>query len=177
MSYIDQSDYKSLLNKFAEGSKKQKLQENYIDLMPINSLSEVKPTDMSHINAQGSQKYADAMYEVEMEEGLEAEGNAFTRALAKTPKGGKFKVGDKEMKDTSNYDDSSVKDEGLHGDGPMLTGPTGYKLENLSVEERKQLKEYIQSVKITEKAIKELLEKAKMSEGGNMTNLTMATGE
>jgi hypothetical protein len=32
------------------------------------------------------------------------EGNAFTAALAKTPKGAKAKVGGKEIKDTSNYD-------------------------------------------------------------------------
>jgi hypothetical protein len=33
------------------------------------------------------------------------EGNAFTGALAKTPKGGKFKVGGKEFTDTSNVDE------------------------------------------------------------------------
>lgn len=41
------------------------------------------------------------------------EGNAFTKALAKTPKGGEFKIGGKSMKDTSNYDDSNVKEEML----------------------------------------------------------------
>lgn len=45
-----------------------------------------------------------------LNEELEKEGNAFTRGLAKTRKGGKFKVGDKEVTDTSNYDDSSVKE-------------------------------------------------------------------
>lgn len=39
------------------------------------------------------------------------EGNAFTAALAKTPKGGKFKVGDKTFIDRSDYDGKSV-DEG-----------------------------------------------------------------
>jgi len=46
-----------------------------------------------------------------------------------------------------------------------LTDSSGYKLENLSIEERKQLKDYVQAVQTTKKAIKELLEKAKMSEG------------
>ena len=32
------------------------------------------------------------------------EGNAFTAGLAKTPKGGKFKVGGEEVKDNSDYD-------------------------------------------------------------------------
>jgi len=36
------------------------------------------------------------------------EGNAFTGALAKTPKGGKFKLGDKEFKDTSSIEEADV---------------------------------------------------------------------
>ena len=37
-------------------------------------------------------------------EGLEKEGNAFTAGLAKTKKGGEFKVGNKSFKDKTNYD-------------------------------------------------------------------------
>ena len=37
------------------------------------------------------------------------EGNAFTAALKATPKGGKFKVGGKEFKDTSNIEEGSMK--------------------------------------------------------------------
>ena len=43
----------------------------------------------------------DKMDEADMEE-----GNAFTGALAKTPKGGKFKVGGKEFTDTSNLEEA-----------------------------------------------------------------------
>jgi hypothetical protein len=39
-------------------------------------------------------------------EGIENEGNAFTGALAKTPKGGKFKVGNKEFTDTSSIEET-----------------------------------------------------------------------
>lgn len=39
-----------------------------------------------------------------LNEGLEKEGNAFTAGLAKAKKGQSFKVGDKTVKDTSNYD-------------------------------------------------------------------------
>lgn len=46
------------------------------------------------------------------------EGNAFTRALAKTPKGGKFKVGSKTFKDKSGYDDSSVDEYGINDQYP-----------------------------------------------------------
>jgi hypothetical protein len=46
------------------------------------------------------------------------EGNAFTRALAKTPKGGKFKVGSKSFKDKSGYDDSSVDEYGINDQYP-----------------------------------------------------------
>ena len=43
---------------------------------------------------------------IEMGEGEMEEGNAFTAALARTPKGGKFKVGGKSFTDHSNYDSS-----------------------------------------------------------------------
>lgn len=46
-----------------------------------------------------------------LNEGLEKEGNAFTAGLAKTKKGGEFKVGDKEFKDKTNYDASVSEDE------------------------------------------------------------------
>ena len=39
-----------------------------------------------------------------LKEGLEQEGNAFTAGLAKAKKGQEFKIGDKSVKDTSNYD-------------------------------------------------------------------------
>ena len=39
-----------------------------------------------------------------LKEDLEQEGNAFTAGLAKAKKGQEFKIGDKEVKDTSNYD-------------------------------------------------------------------------
>ena len=45
-----------------------------------------------------------------LNEGLEKEGNAFTAGLAKTKKGGEFKVGDKSFKDRTNYD-ASVSEE------------------------------------------------------------------
>ena len=38
------------------------------------------------------------------------EGNAFTAGLAKTPKGGKFKVGGEEVKDNSDYDAPLTKE-------------------------------------------------------------------
>lgn len=41
-----------------------------------------------------------------LKEELEQEGNAFTAGLAKAKKGQEFKVGDKSVKDTSNYDAS-----------------------------------------------------------------------
>ena len=41
----------------------------------------------------------------QVEEGDMEEGNAFTGALAKTPKGGKFKVGGKEFTDTSSLEE------------------------------------------------------------------------
>jgi len=97
-------------------------------------------------------------------EGIFAEGNAFTAGLAKTKKGGEFKVDGKEFKDTSNYD-APMKEE--------MASPKS-KFENLSLEERNQLKQYIESVKEIKGAIKELVDKAKgMQEGGNRTELTM----
>jgi len=42
------------------------------------------------------------------------EGNAFTGALAKTPKGGKFKVGGKEFTDTSGIDETRDDDDDVY---------------------------------------------------------------
>jgi hypothetical protein len=53
-------------------------------------------------------KFANTFFK-SLNEELEKEGNAFTKGLANTPKGGKFKVGDKEVKDTSNYDGFKLK--------------------------------------------------------------------
>jgi len=49
------------------------------------------------------------------------EGNAFTAALAKTKKGDKAKVDGKEITDTSNYDDPSVKEYGYADQPPAGT--------------------------------------------------------
>jgi len=51
-----------------------------------------------------------------LNEGLEKEGNAFTAGLAKTKRGGEFKVGDKSFKDRTNYDASVGED--YHPDDP-----------------------------------------------------------
>lgn len=234
MSYIDQSDYKNLLNKFAKGTQKQKLQENYVDLMPINSLQETKPTEMGFLNAQGSQKYADAMYEVEVDNSTEDTGvddskkifvkqkddyilltllrdlakqfgHSGAKVLSLAVKFGaspellaKLKnefgqdassevkeAGDVGMNSVKNGFDknpkvtkadfipAAKKNEGLYGDGPHVSGQTmeGLSLGNLSLEERTELKNYVDSIKTTKKAIKELLEKAKAPkmEGGDTT--------
>lgn len=44
-----------------------------------------------------------------VKEGDMEEGNAFTGALAKTPKGGSFKLGDKTFKDTSNLEELDMR--------------------------------------------------------------------
>jgi len=84
MSYISQVDYKKLMSNFQKGTPKGLLKELH---------------SMKHDGADESQHLpADA------EEGLEKEGNAFTAGLAKAKKGQEFKVGEKSVKDTSNYD-------------------------------------------------------------------------
>lgn len=237
MSYIDQSDYKSLLNKFAQGTQKQKLQENYIDLMPINSLHETKPTETAFLNAQGSQKYPEAMYEVEVDDstndaGIDNSkkifvkqkddhilltllkdlakqfGHSGAKILSLATKFGASPELLAKLKDEFGQDASSEvkeaggvgmnsikngfdknpkvtkadfipakKNEGLYGDGPHATG---YQLQNLSLDQRNELKAYVESIKTTKQAIEELLEKARTPkmEGGDMTGgLTMHTGE
>lgn len=62
-----------------------------------------------------------------LNEGLEKEGNAFTAGLAKTKKGGEFKVGDKAVKDTSNYD-SSMEEEVHSFDNIKMDTPHAHKL-------------------------------------------------
>lgn len=165
MEYISRTEYNDLLKKFAQGSTKQTLQENYIDLRPINSLQEESPTKMSHIYA----KYPEAMEEAEVTNPGKYAGG---------PRSHFDKDGDGVPDGADKNPTDGSKKEGLHGDGPMLTGPTGYKLENLTLDERTELKSYVESMKTTRKAIEELLEKAKMRmEGGDTTGLTMPVEE
>ena len=50
-----------------------------------------------------------------LKEDIKKEGNAFTAGLAKTKKGGEFKVGNKKFKDKTNYD-ASIKEEMIEGE-------------------------------------------------------------
>ncbi len=59
------------------------------------------------------------------ESSLEKEGNAFTAGLAKAKKGETFKVDGKTVKDTSAYDDASVKKEYDYKDN--YPGSWGYR--------------------------------------------------
>ena len=62
-----------------------------------------------------------------LKEDLEQEGNAFTAGLAKAKKGQEFKVGNKAVKDTSNYD-SSMEEEMHSFDGIKKDTPHAHKL-------------------------------------------------
>ena len=62
-----------------------------------------------------------------LQEDLEQEGNAFTAGLAKAKKGQEFKVGNKAVKDTSNYD-SSMEEEMHSFDGIKKDTPHAHKL-------------------------------------------------
>ena len=53
-------------------------------------------------------------------QGIADEGNAFTGKLASTPKGGKFKLGDKEFKDTSSIEEGSMKHQ-MHKDAERMS--------------------------------------------------------
>jgi hypothetical protein len=48
-----------------------------------------------------------------LNEEIEKEGNAFSKKLATTPKGGKFEINGKEVKDTSDYDSKVSEDKQL----------------------------------------------------------------
>jgi hypothetical protein len=81
------------------------------------------------------------------------EGNAFTGALAKTPKGGKFKVGGKEFKDTSSIEEGTCPgckcspcecvEEGNAFTGKLKTTPKGgkFKLGNKEFTDNSEIEE------------------------------------
>ena len=150
MSYIDPSQYNQLLKNFAKGTPKQILSENYIDLRPVGSLDE----------------YASNMEEADL-----------------SPKQQKIaRMAPPEDKITGADFAAMKKDEGMHLGQP--TEPTiqtveGMSLGNLSLDERNELKAYVESIKTTKKAIQELLEKAKTPkmESGNNTELEIVTGQ
>lgn len=86
MEYIDHSDFKRLMSNLQKGAPKGLLNE-------MHSMDHDGADEHKHLPADA-------------EESLEKEGNAFTAGLAKAKKGQAFKVGDKAVKDTSNYDSS-----------------------------------------------------------------------
>jgi len=85
MEYISHEDYKKMLGSFGKEAPKKALNEMH--------------TMEKHDGATEFHKLP-----VDIEEDLEKEGNAFTAGLAKTKKGGEFKVGNKSFKDRTNYD-------------------------------------------------------------------------
>lgn len=103
------------------------------------------------------------------------EGNAFTAGLAKTKKRGRFTVGGTTFADVSDYDAEGVE-ESIHQDKATMC-ESGRDLSKLSTDERKQLKEYIESVRTINVEIKRLVEKATIQEGGDTTDLVMSVDE
>jgi hypothetical protein len=95
--YISHVDYKQMMENFKKGTPKNLLKE-------MHTMKHDGAGEFQHLNAT-------------KDEGLEKEGNAFTAGLAKTKKGGEFKVGDKAVKDTSSYD--APMEESGTGDEPF----------------------------------------------------------
>lgn len=125
MNYIDPVNYSKLLDKFAKGTTKSILKENYIDLVPVNYLNEDMEEETSIENPG---KYKPKSYDLD--------GDGVPNGADKAPKDGS-------------------KQEGLHRDRD---------LSRLSIDEQKQLKEYINSVKEIKRAIQELVAKATVME-------------
>jgi len=154
MSYVDQSNYSNILKNFAKGTAKGILQENYIDLMPINSLSEYSNAMVMSTN---DAKYPGSMEEADL-----------------SPKQQKIaRMAPPKDKITGADFAAMKKDEGIYqgqATGPTVQTVEGLSLEGLSLEERTELKNYVDSIKTTKKAIKELLQKAR---GGDMTNRSL----
>jgi len=124
---VDEGQMKQMMHKDAERMSREKFVEKY----PGEGYFWDKisgPVDESALQAYiGDKKYGkagmdalrkagregaskDKMSQIrnrynKMDEADMEEGNAFTAALAKTPKGGKFKVGDKEFTDTSDLEE------------------------------------------------------------------------
>jgi len=179
--YISHEEYKKMLKGFGKQT-------------PKSTLNEMHTMDKQDGPREFHKLPAD------IEEDLENEGNAFTAGLAKTKHGGKFKVGDKVVKDTSDYD-ASVNEyqfdqmypddpgpfegddmgEGINSAPMQATGPTIQTVEekssrfsHLTSEEMDQLKQYAESIKtIKEQIMKMVNKKPEMEEGGDMTGLVM----
>lgn len=210
MSYISHENFKKMMGKFQVEAPKSKLikeswrsdptdeEEEYVIYMQDKLLElwkngkiDEKTYDaaIEALDRESSQFRADGFGAEELIKYVTdvKEGNAFTAGLAKTAKGGEFKVGDKAIKDTSSYDANGEKvKEGLKPDPLQATGPTVVTKEEqapfgfsvLSPDERQQLKEYIDSIKTIKEEIAKLTAKAgkKVKEGdlgGDRTDLVM----
>jgi hypothetical protein len=90
-SYKDLNDFKTNYGKLAPKSK--------------FSVTGMEGNFMKEVNEDEN------IYEIELDEDSMEEGNAFTKMLSKTKKGGKFNLGGKTYKDTSSYDSHNLDED------------------------------------------------------------------
>jgi hypothetical protein len=90
-SYKDLNDFKTNYGKLAPKSK--------------FSVTGMEGNFMKEVNED------ETIYEIELDEDSMEEGNAFTKMLSKTKKGGKFNLGGKTYKDTSSYDSHNLDED------------------------------------------------------------------
>jgi len=159
MSYIDQSEYNKLLSNFGKGTNKGLLEENYVDLRPINTLDEYSSPMVMSTN--------DAKYPGSMEEKASKDSNIGMRSV-------KAGIDNNPKVTRADFIPAAKKDEGIHmgqATGPTTQTVEGMNLKGLSLDERNELKAYVESIRTTKKAIQELLDKAKSAtmEGGDMS--------
>jgi len=138
--YISHVDYKKMMENFKKGTPKNLLKESWrsdptdeegeehslaieTDLEDRFKRGEIDQQTLNnaldYVNDNDYELSSDnlgADYVLKQITGI-GEGNAFTAGLAKTKHGGEFKVGDKAVKDTSNYD--APMEESGTGDEPF----------------------------------------------------------
>lgn len=97
----------------------------------------IKDPKTGHIKAisvnEDEDETEEPIYEIELDEDWMEEGNAFTKMLSKTKKGGKFNLGGKTYKDTSSYDSHNLdEDDEIEFDLEKESKPLHSKPFNLS---------------------------------------------
>jgi len=187
MNYIDQKDYSNMLKNFAKGSAKGLLEEsaqsesgakgptvNTMDKFDVvkrngDRIKGVKFIDTRTYVLNGVKTSLQDTDSVEKSEGMKAEGSAFTTELS----GGQGEIAAMAPPE----DEINAKDFEVMRSMKKEMAPARSKYENLSQDERNELKQYIESVKEIQGAIKELVDKAKGMQEINTTERILVPEE
>lgn len=200
MEYISHEDYKKMMENFSKGTPKSRLTEGLEKEGNAFTAGLAKAKKGEEFSV-GGKKFKDRTnYDAELEEyqfdqmypddpgpfeGKDEMEETIKEFLARESAVDWERVDDEEAE--SDETDNGIEEdmeEGLNSAPFQATGPTiqtvegkGSKLAHLTVEERDQLRQYVETIKTVKEQIRKMVDGCAVEEGGDNTNLIMKTSK